>query len=354
MNLYIHLPTNLKLFELFVENKDYLVGWNSKNEKQIAEFFLKNFPGEVMDELSPQYEINFLAIRKLKKFDNNIFNRIQWIYYWSDNCEYLSASVWEIQKAYDLFVKAKKKYYFQWWFVFVTPYVWDKMLQQLKEWLVWLNQKATKKWIEVVVNDLWVLNFVLKECKNLKPIIGRLLHKLLKTPLVDTYWNHAHVPWILMRNKKPAEIEQIQKEIIKNQEEFYNSVEASFQPFVNFAEKKWIKRVGIDFMWKRRKLYQKDYKLWIDLYYPWAIVWTGRLCDTSAINQPARGHFAIDDVCPRTCWKYDLFFKLKTVWYKLIQRWNSWFRSEIDIDNLSEQFLFNPKNRLIFAPFVAV
>ena len=354
MNLYIHLPTNLKIFELFMENKDYILWWNSKNEKEIAAFFLKNFAWEVMNELSPQYETNFVSLRKLKQIDKNILNNIQWIYYWSDNCEYLTPTKQEVEQALELYEESNKKYFFKKWkkgFVLVTPYVGWKMMDRIKESLSFLNEQGQ---FDVVVNDLWVLRYIQKECSNLTPIIWRVFHKLLKTPLVDTYWNHAHVPWDKMKNATPQQVEILQQEIVKNQNEFYNSIELSLPYYVKFLDKNNVERVGTDFMADREKLYSKKYEKWIDLYYPWALVFTWRLCDTSAIENPDRWNYAVDEVCPRTCFRHDLFYRLKTVWYNLIQRWNSAFRSEIDIDKLDEKFIYNKENRLIYAPFVTV
>ena len=354
MQLYIHLPTNLKIFELFVENKDYILGGKSKDERQVAGFFLENFPWEVMEELSPQYEVNFVSLRKLKQIDNNVTNNIQGIYYGSDNCEYLMPTKQELEKALDLYDKAVKKYFFKKgkkWFVLVTPYVWPKMLERAKETLAYLNSVWS---FEVVVNDLWVLRYIEKECKNLKPIAGRLLHKLLKTPLVDTYWNRAHVPSEKMKNASPSEIDEIQKQIVENQNKFYNSIALSLKPYVRFLTKHNIDRVGVDFMSKREKIFQKEYEKGIDLYYPWALVFTGRLCDTSAIENPARWNYAVDEICPRTCWRYDLFYRLKTVGYNLIQRWNSAFRSELDIERLDEKFIYSKLNRIVYAPFITV
>ena len=158
----------------------------------------------------------------------------------------------------------------------------------------------------------------------------------------------------LIKNKSPQEIDQIQKEIIKNQNKFYNSIELSFKPFINFLEKNNIERVWVDFIASRQDLYKKKYDKWIDLYYPWALVFTGRLCDTSAIEKPERGNYAIDEICPRTCFKYDIFYKIKTIWYNLIQRWNSAFRSEIEIERLDINFIYNKNNRIVYAPFITV
>ncbi len=354
MQLYIQLPTNLKLFELLLENKELILWWKSRDEREIASFFLKNFPWEVMNELSPQYEVNFVSLRKLKQIDNNITNNIQWIYYWSDNCEYLMPTKQELEKALNLYEQANKKYFFkQWkkWFVLVTPYVWPKMLERAKEALDYLNSIWA---FEVVVNDLWILRYIENNCKNLTIIVWRLFHKLLKTPLVDTYGNRAHVSWEKAKNATPNQIDEIQKYIIENQNEFYNSIELSLPTFNKFLDKHKIYRVWTDFMSQREKLYKKNYDKWIDLYYPWALVFTWRLCDTSAIENPSRWNYAIDDICPRTCRRYDIFYKLKTVWYNLIQRWNSAFRSEVDIERLDKKFLYTKKNRLIYSPFISV
>jgi hypothetical protein len=69
----------------------------------------------------------------------------------------------------------------------VTPYVGNVMMKYLEESLDYLNNLSIKNPIEVVVNDFGVLNLLHKKYTNLKPNFGRLIHKLLKTPLIDTY-----------------------------------------------------------------------------------------------------------------------------------------------------------------------
>jgi hypothetical protein len=112
--------------------------------------------------------------------------------------------------------------------------------------------------------------------------------------------------------------------------------------------------VTLDFMEKRDDLYKNYDNIWIDLYYPWALIFTWRLCDTSAIENPSRWMYTTDEICPRTCNKYDVHYKIKTVWYKMIQRWNSGYRSELNLDFLKEDFIKNKNNRLVFAPFITV
>jgi hypothetical protein len=46
-----------------------------------------------------------------------------------------------------------------------------------------------------------------------------------------------------MKNNTPAQIDMIQSEIIKNQNNFYNSIELSFKPYLKFLDKNNIERV---------------------------------------------------------------------------------------------------------------
>jgi len=354
MELFLHIWTNLEYFDLLNKWK-LLSQW--KKDRDLASFFMQNFPWELAESISPQYEVNFMAIREIKKkFWNNFFDKISGIYYWSDNCEYLVPTKKEIEQAIEKFREFNKNFppHKIRTFVLITPYLWDKMLSRLDEVLEYLNNLKIKNKIEVVVNDFWTLNLMNKKYKNLGICFGRLLHKQLKTPLVDTYGYEVHPSWELIKNKTKAEKEKLKKEIIKWQMKFYNSSEVWLDLYRSFLNRFWVKNVAIDYMQNREELYKSYNWIWIDLYYPWALVFTWRLCDTSAIENEKRWYYAIDNICPRTCNRYDVSYKIKTVWYKMIQRWNSGYRSELDLSGLSDEFIWNNDNRLIFSPFVPV
>ena len=354
MQLYIHLWTNLEYFDLLNKGK-ILSQW--KQDRELAWFFLQNFPWELAENISPQYEVNFIAIREIKKkFWWEYFNKIDWIYYWSDNCEFLVPTQNEIEKAIEKFQEFNKNFppHKIRTFTFVTPYVGNKMMERLEETLEYLNNLNIKNPIEVVVNDLWVLRLLNTKYTNLKVNFGRLIHKILKTPLIDTYWYEAHPAGELIKNKSEQEKLKLREEIVKWQMKFYNSSESNLDLFKNFLKKYSINRVALDYMEKREDLFRNNADLWIDLYYPWALIFTWRLCDTSAIENPARWMYATDEICPRTCDRYDVSYKIKTVWYNMIQRWNAGYRSELNLDFLRNDFVENDNNRLVFAPFITV
>jgi hypothetical protein len=55
---------------------------------------------------------------------------------------------------------------------------------------------------------------------------------------------------------------------------FYNSSEVSLDIYKNFLKKFNIDRVALDYMQKREELYDKKNNIGIDLYYPWALIFT--------------------------------------------------------------------------------
>ena len=108
------------------------------------------------------------------------------------------------------------------------------MLKKLEETLEYLNNLRIKNPIEIVVNDFGVLRLLNKKYTNLKPIFGRVIHKILKTPLIDTFGYEAHPAGEKIKNKSEQEKLALRDEIVKWQIKFYNSSEVSLEVFRNF------------------------------------------------------------------------------------------------------------------------
>lgn len=330
------------------------------DDRQLAWWFLKNLPWEVYENLSPQYELQVISsmqIRKLLWWW--IFKNIKWIYFWSEQCEFLLPTIEEIKKAVELLKEFDKKYVSKdiKRFVFVTPYYWNisirkRLIEDLKyldENAVYINPKT--KNVEVVINDFWTLK-LLKDYPNLVPIMWRLLIKTLKNPIVDTLGleKNVHVPGELMKNKSQEEIDEIKKHIAQNQIKWYARSALNNEYYKKFLAKYNISRAWLDYLENRKSLYEQDFD--IDVYYPYSIVFVGRLCDTSAVENIKRWYYPIDEVCPRTCMKYDLFIKnFETVWYKLLQRGNAKFKSGVELE-LSPETVERYENRLVYTSLI--
>lgn len=330
------------------------------DDRQVAHWFLKNLPWEVYENLSPQYELQVISSMQIRKvLWWWIFKNIKWIYFWTEQCEFLLPNVEEIKKAVELLKEFDKKYVSKdvKRFTFVTPYYGNLSIRKrLEEDLIYLNENASyinpkTKNVEVVINDYWTLN-LLKHYPNLVPVMWRLLIKTLKNPIVDTFWleKNVHVPWEMMKNKSQQEIEEIKKHIAQNQMKGFSRSTLTNDYYKKFLTKYNIERAGIDYIENRKWLYDVDVN--IDIYYPYGVVFVWRLCDTSAIDNIKRWYYPIDEVCPRTCMKYDLFIKnFETVWYKLLQRWNAQYKSATQLE-LEQSTIDKYDNRLVYTPLM--
>lgn len=329
-------------------------------DKQISNWFNQNLPWEIYEKLSPQYEIQVMSSMQIKKILWwNIFKNIKWFYFWTEQCEFLVPTLDETKRAIEKIKQFDKKYVSNELkrFVFLTSYYWNKTIQdRIIKNLKYLNENANfinpkYKKVEIVVNDFWLLK-LLKDFNNLEPIIWRLLIKTLKNPIVDSFSleDNLHLPWEFMKNKSEIEIKEKRTTIANNQRKWFWSSTLKNKYFLNFLEKKSIKRAWLDYQIWYKQMFEVNIN--IDIYYPYALIFVWRLCDTSAIENIRRWYYPIDEVCPRTCRKYDMFIKdFETVWYKLIQRWNAQYKSQIDLD-LNENTLNKYENRLIYTPLI--
>ncbi len=349
------------------------------DDRTIAQWFMKHLPGEVYEELSPQYELQVMSWMQIRKtLGGNVFKNIKGFYFGTEQCEFLLPTLDEVKKAIEFIKQFDKKYVTNKLkqFVFVSPYYWHRQIRQrLIEILQYLNENAKSInpqiwYVEVVVNDFGTLK-LLQDFENLKPILGRLLVKTLKNPIVDTFGleKNIHIPWVMMKNKSLEEIEELKKQLAAWQMEFFKTTSLTNDKFLAFFEKYGINRFGLDYLVNidYKKIVQQSQTIGnaitdnkeaenkgieLDIYYPYALIFVWRLCDTSAIENIRRGYYPVDEVCPRTCMKYDLFIKnFETVWYKLIQRWNAQYKTQINLF-LPQEVVEDYRHRLIYQPLI--
>lgn len=358
MKLWINVTNN----EIFDNLWDLLFS----NDIEISKWFWTNFVWELEEELSPQYEIQVKSLSEMrKKFWKKILNDIEWIYWWTEQCEWLTPNLLETKKAIDQMIDFNKKYisHKKLQFAFLTPYWWSDLIKnKLIFNFDYLNENARhiNKWIwkiEIIVNDLWTLQILQeKKYSNLIPVFWRLLCKQLKMPLVDSIWLEENIklPWKLIKNKEKEEIEKLRIEFAKNQREVLSRSSLHTDYFTKFMKENNVYRWWLDYNEQFKKLFE-DHTVDLDVYYPYSIVFVWRLCDTSALEDQKRWYYPIDRPCWRTCMLYDLCVNwINQTKFKIFQRWNSQFRSAINLENLSEKFINDQiyENRLIYTPMI--
>ena len=103
------------------------------------------------------------------EFGEIAFNRL---YFGQEFCERAMPGIREIKEALD---RSKGKE-----FTLVTPYVTEKGLSKLVN--IFNSLVKFKPSCEVVVNDWGVLHLIKQKYPSLKPILGRLLNKMLRDP----------------------------------------------------------------------------------------------------------------------------------------------------------------------------
>lgn len=332
--------------------------------KGTAMWFLKNLPWEIYENLSPEYELQVqsaLTISKTLKSSDPL-KAVYGIYFGSDQCEFLIPTLEETKEAIDEVKSFSKTYnpaiFTE--FAFMTPtYGNKKMRERLIANLEYLNDNAQfinnkKKTVQVIVNDLGVLN-ILKKLPNLIPVIWRTLVKTLKNPLIDTFGldKNVHIAGEKMTNQSQAFIEEAKKKIANEQRNFFDDSPLSNPMFTNFYKSRNINRFALDYQTNMKNAFntmEKD--IGVDIYYPYARVFQGRLCDVGAIDDSRRGNYPIDVVCPRSCLKFQMKIKnFQTMGYKLIQKGNSQYKTA-DFLELPEDFIKSKNNRIIYTPIM--
>lgn len=355
MRLYINVINN----EIFSNLDDLLFC----DDKKVSEWFAKTFVGELAEELSPQYELQIKSISNIKKiFGKDALKKmLDGVYWGTEQCEWLVPELKETIQAIEQFKVFNKQHisHKKMNFVFLTSYWWSPIVKKrLLENFEYLDANAYKinpnSWtVEIVVNDVGTL-ILLKKFTRLQPIFGRLFGKSLKMPLVEANgWEDAvKIPWEVMKNKTPEEIKAIREEITQNQKKMLSRTALHTPQFWRFAESQGIKRASLDYNERYPEMF-KDHNHSIDVYYPYGLIFVGRICDTCWVKDVERSYYSLDRPCARECKKFDLFIKnFDPTTYKTFQRWNAQYMSNIDLGAIKGLLTDTLDHRLVYTPLI--
>lgn len=340
MQLYIHYA-NLEQLQ-----KSYKDIFETKTAEEVLKF-LKDLKYKNQD-ISFQYEVLYDAVSILKDpkyFWQSIASNVRWFYFGNDTCEYLIPTLKEMNDFFQEVIKLNKwsQSSFKKTMTLVTPPVWKFWIQRLTELFDYLENEVREN-TEVVVNDLWVLNLINKNYKKLIPIMGRMLNKAQRNPLV---WHDPdpQVPSYLGK--------EIYEHIKKQQYKYYDSNPIWLDVFVKSFQKYWIQRFWFDYAWYGLN---ESIETWavLDIYYPYVSIAHGRNCATAWIVDKTREYYVSDIPCPRYCQKFDILYGAGINEKWITQRWNWVWMKYLSLERVHDSVIENDNHRMIFQPFISV
>lgn len=250
------------------------------------------------------------------KYVNEEFPRL---YFGNEFCERLIPSQDDL--AYILRFVTKKKMKL----TFVTPFVTNKGLEQLKLSMRYLQQHNIP--VEVVINDWGFLRWVNEKYPKLNIALGRLLSKQKRGPRIQNLINKA----------PESTIEHFRRSNVDN------------PILANFLMTRDIKRVELDNL--LQNISRKNSLLKGSLYFPFVYITTTRFCQVSSIkHNPNKPQRAIVD-CDKECQRYTFKLNHKHMPIELVLKGNTqFFKNEFLPNNLEKWNI----DRLVYQPEIPI
>jgi len=276
-----------------------------------------------------EYLSNIKSAKQIQKHQKILFyderdlsKLIKGVYFGNSSCEHLIPQIKEIVEARNI---CDVKHYN---FVFVFPPISQTKVEDVKYICELLSKKPHS---EVVVNDMGVLNIVLKY-RTLKPILGLNFTKVIKNAFLD--------------NTTQTDISKQQftnqKELLSHTE-FENKDVREFYKSLNIGRFSVENRdINIDFL-------DEVPRMQVDFYYPYITISNSKACDIAGCFEDKRGYFTYDD-CSKYCNGASLEFTDSNI-LGLAQRYNSIYKTNITLD-IPKIVYKSAKNRFVWEIFV--
>jgi len=166
---------------------------------EIKKQFNEEFFWEIKENINPQYEIFLKSYQTIKDFyqaklnNKKLIDLIEWFYVWTEQCEFLALSKEEYKniksEIFNFFWNRKK-------IVLVIPYYWNKIIEhRIKELIEEYIKDKEIVQKEIVINNLWIKEYIEKKSKEykrrVKIIFWTLLIKHFKAPIFEQYESNA-------------------------------------------------------------------------------------------------------------------------------------------------------------------
>jgi hypothetical protein len=204
------------------------------------------------------------------------------LYYGTEFCERLVPTVSQVRRAYEAAATRRLGV------SLLTPYVTDSGLDRLRPVLDWLAALDDSS-VEVVVNDWGTLRLLRRDFPGLRPLLGRLMNRLLRDPRIASEFAGPRAP--------TAAVTALQQSGV---------TAAVFRRFLN---RHGITMVEFDNLFQGLDMNFGALGLSASLYIPYGYVATGRVCPIGSLRLPASQKFDVESPCRQECRLYTLRFE---------------------------------------------
>jgi hypothetical protein len=259
-------------------------------------------------------------LKKLKQTDV--------LYFGDEFCQNKIPNIKQTEHCYKFCINNKIK------FVLVLPFITNAKVCLVNRLLNFLNSKKEKT--EVVFND-WGTFMLVSQYKNLKPVLGRLLNKQRKDPIVQKIFENKQPKMKIITEQGKqviAQAKQIPNTLIKY---FQSSYLTAFE-VQEFMIKNNITRYELDLLpWNTKLNINKKIKLTV--YYPYVNISATRYC--GAIN------LDYNSKCNKICEKQNIIIGEKSLEYPYTIIGNAIFYKSTET-MLKKELKNNKINRIVF------
>ncbi len=270
-------------------------------------------------------EIAFITdnIKDLKKLKN-----IDVLYFGNEFCQNKIPNIKQIEYSYNFAKNNKIR------FVLVLPFITNINVDTVNKLLVSLNLKKEKT--EVVFND-WGTFTLISQYKNLKPVLGRLLNKQRKDPIVQEIFKNTQPKMkVIPKNGKKVLVQS--KQIPKTLINYFQQTYLNVPEVQKFMIKNNITRYETDLVpWQNKVTINKQISL--SVYFPYVNISATRYCGAINLNYNSK--------CNKICQKQKIVIGKNSFKFPYYIIGNAIFY-KATMDMLKKELKVNKINRIVF------
>ncbi len=200
--------------------------------------------------------------------------KLERVYFGVEFCQRLIPEIGDVGRALELTREAGLA------LSFLTPPVTDAGLGTLRSRFALLEKGVEEAGdIEIIVNDWGTLRVVKKEFPGLRPVLGRMMNKMVRDPRVAPYYDSSNAP--------SDGLKAVQQSSVTN-------------PLFERELRKWgVERHEFDNLYQGVK--QEGEGVCFSVYLPYGYVATGRVCMPGSLNLEKGDKFTVYVGCHREC-----------------------------------------------------